>query len=210
MTNPTNQASGVAEPDDVRAVLRGVVELAKEALVHWDADRDAKVGKILFALAGVNERYDHRAAALHAALATQPAAPAEVVAKEGPGSPLARYRLLMAELEKRFPHPAPFSSVEPSELHYLRAIDTALASPAQAPAARHLTVSTDEQGRCVAVTWQDDEHRILEVVWEAPAAPSVGEPVAINAVVEWIRNNYQDHNIASLGDALKERFGALA
>lgn len=42
----------------------------------------------------------------------------------------------------------------------------------------------------------------------APAAASGA--VAIKDVVEWIRNNYQDHNIASLGDALIKRFGDAA
>lgn len=55
-------------------VLAGVIELAKAAHAHWDADRDAKVGKILMALAGWNEGYDWRADALHAAAAApQPA-----------------------------------------------------------------------------------------------------------------------------------------
>ena len=31
-----------------------------------------------------------------------------------------------------------------------------------------VTVTTDESGRAVAVTRQDDEHRILGVIWEAP------------------------------------------
>ena len=36
-----------------------------------------------------------------------------------------------------------------------------------------VTVTTDESGRAVAVTRQDDDHRILSVIWEAPpvAAP---------------------------------------
>lgn len=58
-------------------VLAGVIELAKAAHAHWDADRDAKVGKILMAMAGWNEGYDWRADALHAAAASpQPAAQA--------------------------------------------------------------------------------------------------------------------------------------
>lgn len=61
------------------------------------------------------------------------------------------------------------------------------AEPQQA-AERHLTVTTDEQGRCVAVTWQDEDHRVLEVVWEAQqAAKSVAASdgaidVALNAL----------------------------
>jgi hypothetical protein len=37
---------------------------------------------------------------------------------------------------------------------------------------RRLVVTTNEAGEAVAVTWQDDEHRILEVVWEKEAAPT--------------------------------------
>jgi len=33
-----------------------------------------------------------------------------------------------------------------------------------------VTVTTDESGRAVAVTRQDDDHRILSVIWEAPVA----------------------------------------
>ena len=36
-----------------------------------------------------------------------------------------------------------------------------------------VTVTTDESGRAVAVTRQDDEHRILGVIWEAPVAAPV-------------------------------------
>lgn len=48
----------------------------------------------------------------------------------------------------------------------------------QATPERHLTVTTNRHGDAVMVSWQDDEHRILEVVWErdqATPAP-VGEP----------------------------------
>lgn len=36
-----------------------------------------------------------------------------------------------------------------------------------------VTVTTDESGRAVAVTRQDDEHRILGVIWEAPVTAPV-------------------------------------
>ena len=36
-----------------------------------------------------------------------------------------------------------------------------------------VTVTTDESGRAVAVTRQDDDHRILSVIWEAPVAAPV-------------------------------------
>lgn len=50
----------------------------------------------------------------------------------------------------------------------------------QATPERHLTVTTNQQGEAVMVSWQDDEHRILDVVWERkPATPEpVGEVVA--------------------------------
>lgn len=48
-------------------------------------------------------------------------------------------------------------------------------APQQATPERHLTVTTNQQGEAVMVSWQDDEHRILDVVWERkPATP---EPV---------------------------------
>lgn len=37
------------ELDDCRD---GIIRIAGEALIHWDQDRDAKVGKILRALSG--------------------------------------------------------------------------------------------------------------------------------------------------------------
>ena len=36
-----------------------------------------------------------------------------------------------------------------------------------------VTVTTDESGRAVAVTRQDNEHRILSVIWEAPVTAPV-------------------------------------
>lgn len=57
-----------AEAVRVREAIKGAIELAKDAHAHWDADRDAKVGKLVMALAGFNPRYDARADALHAAL----------------------------------------------------------------------------------------------------------------------------------------------
>lgn len=56
-----------------------------------------------------------------------------------------------------------------------------LPAPQQATPERHLTVTTNQQGEAFMVSWQDDEHRILEVVWERnPATPEpVGEVVYI-------------------------------
>lgn len=51
--------------------LDAIVDLAQEAHRHWDADRDAKVGKLLMALSGYSPGYDKRADALHAAMAAQ-------------------------------------------------------------------------------------------------------------------------------------------
>jgi hypothetical protein len=61
-------AAKEAEAGRLRGILSGVVELARDAHAHWDGDRDAKVGKLLLALAGHVPRYDPRADALHAAL----------------------------------------------------------------------------------------------------------------------------------------------
>jgi len=33
-------------------------------------------------------------------------------------------------------------------------------------AERYLTVTTTEQGEVILVSWQDEDHRILEIVWE--------------------------------------------
>lgn len=73
-------------------------------------------------------------------------------------------------------HPAPTTSgwvetsAPPQRLDWS---DTQQATPE-----RHLTVTTNQQGEAVTVSWQDDEHRILDVVWERkPATPEpVGEP----------------------------------
>jgi hypothetical protein len=47
---------------------------------------------------------------------------------------------------------------------------------------RHLTLTSRPDGELVAVTWQDDEHRILEVVWmrqsAAPVEASMNNPRA--------------------------------
>ena len=34
---------------------------------------------------------------------------------------------------------------------------------------RSLTVTTTEAGEAVLVSWQDEDHRILEVIWQKPA-----------------------------------------
>jgi hypothetical protein len=59
-----------AEVVRLREALYCAVELARDAHAHWDADHDIKVGKILLSLAGHNPKYDPRADAIHAALAT--------------------------------------------------------------------------------------------------------------------------------------------
>lgn len=43
-------------------------------------------------------------------------------------------------------------------------------APQQATPDRHLTVTTNQQGEAVMVSWQDAEHRILEVAWERKQA----------------------------------------
>ena len=59
-----------------------------------------------------------------------------------------------------------------------------------------VTVTTDESGRAVAVTRQDDDHRILSVIWEAPpvTAPvrltndQVGDCIADDADMQFQNN----------------------
>jgi hypothetical protein len=38
-------------------------------------------------------------------------------------------------------------------------------------ALNEVTITTNEEGQCVAVTRTNEEHQILEVLWEAPKAP---------------------------------------
>lgn len=60
-------------------------------------------------------------------------------------------------------------------------------TPATQPQqAGEVVVTTDEPGRCVMVSRQDDEHRILSVIWEAatPPAHQPGEVAELRAEVE--------------------------
>jgi hypothetical protein len=43
--------------------------------------------------------------------------------REGSGTPAGRFYFIMAELEKRFPHPRPYDSTKAPELYALEAID---------------------------------------------------------------------------------------
>lgn len=45
------------------------------------------------------------------------------LARSGPGTPTHRFKRLMDELEKRFPHPRPFDSTKAPEDYALEAID---------------------------------------------------------------------------------------
>lgn len=45
-------AALTAERDELRTALAALVAAARDAHDHWDADRDAKVGKLLAAMAG--------------------------------------------------------------------------------------------------------------------------------------------------------------
>ena len=56
--------------DDLLAALEDSVSVAKDALDHWDQDRDMKVGKLLHALSGLVKGYDSRADAVHNAIAS--------------------------------------------------------------------------------------------------------------------------------------------
>lgn len=44
-----------------------------------------------------------------------------------------------------------------------------------------LTVTTTQEGQAVAVTWQDEEHRILETVWSAATPPKSTDHAAAAA-----------------------------
>lgn len=65
------RAALAAQAQPAAQALDAIVDLAQEAHRHWDADRDAKVGKLLMALSGYLPGYDKRADALHAAIAAQ-------------------------------------------------------------------------------------------------------------------------------------------
>jgi hypothetical protein len=52
------------------------------------------------------------------------------------GTPAARLLYLMVELDKRFPHPRPCDSSTIPELHYLQAIDQAIADSKELAAAK--------------------------------------------------------------------------
>lgn len=52
-----------------------------------------------------------------------------------------------------------------------------------ARAGQHLTVTTTPQGEAVMVSWQDDEHRILHVVWERKPKEGQGAVEPVPAVV---------------------------
>lgn len=52
-------------------------------------------------------------------------------------------------------------------LNSLAALNATFPKGRPAGEQRHLTITTNESGECCVVSWQDDEHRILEIVWEA-------------------------------------------
>jgi hypothetical protein len=65
------------------------------------------------------------------------------------------------------------------------AVDDAVATLRALAAQGDVVVTWDEaRTRILAVTRQDDEHRILSVIAEAPAQPMAGEPVARVAELE--------------------------
>ena len=57
------------DKDEVLALLKEIVEFAKQTHRHWDADEDMKVGKRVMALAGyMPDNYDPTTTKLHAAI----------------------------------------------------------------------------------------------------------------------------------------------
>ena len=53
-----------------------------------------------------------------------------------------------------------------------------LSAPPEPSEDGFVTVTTTEDGRCVMVSRQDEDHRILKVLWEAKDVPT--EPVTID------------------------------
>lgn len=67
----------------------------------------------------------------------------------------------------------------------------ALSATQPAQADRHLTVTTTPAGEAVMVSWQDDEHRILEVVWGRQPAQAAHAPAlraARRACEHWYKH----------------------
>ncbi len=55
----------------------------------------------------------------------------------------------------------------------------------------HVTVTTDDTGRCIMVSRQDEDHQILSVIWEAPEQAAV-EPVnaRLLSVLKAVRDRF--------------------
>lgn len=60
---------------------------------------------------------------------------------------------------------------------------------------RFLTITTDKDGVACLVSWQDEEHRILEVVWEAPPIAHLSARLGGGEAVAWhvIHEDGGDH-----------------
>lgn len=85
-------------------------------------------------------------------------------ARSAPCAPVVawEYRSETAPGERSLVYREPIDLQPGESAKALTYLDAALPSAG----ARHLTVTTTPQGEAVLVSWQDDEHRILEVVWE--------------------------------------------
>ena len=64
-----------------------------------------------------------------------------------------------------------------------------------------VVVTTDQAGRCVAVTRQDSEGRILSTIWEAPEHGGGGEAVACAIAAVKAAELFEDGVEADLADA---------
>ena len=53
---------------DLLQAMQMMVQIAAEAHIHWDNDRDAKVGKLLIAMSDKSFLYDHRITSIHKAI----------------------------------------------------------------------------------------------------------------------------------------------
>jgi hypothetical protein len=83
---------------------------------------------------------------------------------------------------------------EANHEHFARIVRKAAAalSPSERQEARHLTVTTTPAGECVLVSWQDEEHRILEVVWERQEAAAAGQGEREAFEAWWLDENLGD------------------
>jgi hypothetical protein len=93
--------------------------------------------------------------------------------------------------------------MDPGPSHWMPLPPPPSAAPQPATvAAGEVVVTTDSTGRCVAVTRQDDDHRVLSVIWQAKPAPTAQAGVMSS---EDIRSWWLSEN--GLEDCVMSKFG---